>query len=477
MTRNPRFRTSTLALRRSSVIFLLSLLILLTILGGCGGKSKSSSSGYTFQVSAGTLNNGTSQKGLVVLTTLRDSAGNGPGGAAGWQVTITGPGINTPLVADYDDGSPSSYITWWSENIEPQPGTYTASASNGSFTLTRSFTIDVNSSLIPTALSKSGDVISWPSITNAGSYFYQITDAYGTIADSGYLSSSLTSFVTPSLPDGDYQVEVFAHTKNRLDLMTDPAPAPSLPAQENMSLSTLSLPVTGYGSGYYLKTSGGVLYMGNDASVNSGADQYGFAVWMSLQTSTGGAPPDADWTVTLTGPGISGGPLTFTYPASYTHYHYWDFGYVPGSGLYTVSATNGSITLTDSFTIPNTTAQLPVAAGLAVTSAPGGYSVYWNPVQGASSYYVNLWTCVGAGSQNTPTGCTNGGMYTEIAGGWVNTASAFMQNSILTNGLVYDVYVTASAMDMTTTNATPPPTPTQANMSDTTFTYVTFTAH
>jgi hypothetical protein len=205
-----------------------------------------------------------------------------------------------------------------------------------------------------------------------------------------------------------------------------------------------------------------------------GEHQYGLAVWTSLLTSTGGSPPAGDWTVTVTGPGISG--FSFTYPATYSHYLDWDFGAVPATGLYTVSATNGVITLIDSFTIPNPTTQFPVANGLSVTSGTSGYSVNWNAVQGASSYYVNLWTCVGAGSQNTPAGCTNGGQYTEVAGGWVNTNSAVIQNSSLTYGLVYDVYLTTSAMDMTTTNVTPPPIPgTQTDMSDTTFTYVTFT--
>ena len=475
------YRSLSLVLRLSSIILALSVILLLGLTGCHGGKkndSPASSSGYTFKVSGGTLNDSTDPKGLVVLATLRDSAGNGPGGAAGWQITITGPGIDTPLVVDYDDGSPSSYTTWWWKNIEPKTGTYTASASNDSFTLTGSFTIDPASCLLSTTLSKSGDgTISWPTVTDAGSYYYHLTDGNGTVADSGYLSSNQISFVLPTLPDGDYQVEVFAHTKNRLELMTDSSSAPTLPTHENMSVSRLSFPVSGVGSGYYLNTSGGVLYMGMDTSLDPAANQYGLAVWTSIRASTDGTAPAGDWNVTVTGPGINGS-LLFTYPATYSHYLYWDFGSVPGVGLYTVAATNGSAILTDSFTIPNTISQLPVATGIAAGTASGGYSVTWDEVQGASSYYLNLWTCVGAGSKNTPDGCTAGGQYAEIAGGWVNTASAFVQNSTLANGFVYDVYVTASALDMTTTSNTPPPTPgTQVDMSDTTYTYYTFTAH
>jgi hypothetical protein len=456
--------------------FLVFVLVLL-IFPSCSDKKNkdnsvpSPTSGFTLTVSGGTLNNGTTEKGLVVLATLRNSAGSGPGGAADWQITITGPGISSPLIVAYDDGSPSSYITWRWDNIEPQSGTYTATASNGTFSLVRTFTIDSTKTLSTTTLSKSGDTISWPSVTDAGSYYYQIKDGYGTVADSGYLSSSLTSFVTPTLPDGDYQVEVYAHTRNRIALMTDPSSDPTLPAQENMSVSKLTLPISGTGSGYYLKAAGGVLYMGKDFD---GVDQYSLAVWSSIQTSTGGTPPSGNWNMSVTGPGISGS-FSFTYPAAYSHYLDWDFWSVPSAGLYDVSATNGVITLTDSFTIPNTTSQFPVATNLAVNSSAGGYTISWNAVPGASSYYVNLWTCVGAGSQNTEYGCTNGGQYTETAGRWVNTTSAFVQDTTLTSGLVYDVYVTASAVDMTT-NTTPPAPGAQTDMSDTTFTYVAFTA-
>lgn len=44
--------------------------------------------GYTLKVSGGTLNGGAGTNGLIVLVTLRDSGGDGPG-AAGWTVTVT----------------------------------------------------------------------------------------------------------------------------------------------------------------------------------------------------------------------------------------------------------------------------------------------------------------------------------------------------------------------------------------------------
>lgn len=419
----------------------------------------------------------------MVLATLRDSDGNGPGAAAGWTITITGPGINAPLTESYDDGSPSSFITWRWKNITPQNSTYKASATNGSVTLTYTFTIDASKTLPNTSLTKTSSVISWSSVTDAGSYYYLVTDGSGTAADYGYLNFGQNSFTLPVLPDGSYQVEVYAHTKNRLDLMIDPSPTPDLLAQENMSVSQTTFSVSGSGSGYYLNARGGTLYMGQVEIVDPPyvADVYGLSIWTSIATSTGGTPA-GPWTIKVTGPGL---PLltdpdvfTFTYPGTYSHYLYWDFGFAPESGIYTVTATNGTTTLTDSFSIPNITAKLPGATGISLTqtSAKGG-NVSWNLVPGASSYYVNIWTCVGLNSVNEPQGCTNNGVYSEIAAGWVNTNSAVVVSHTFTSGTIYDVYVTASSLDMTTRKTSPPPTPgTQVDMSDTYFTYYTFTA-
>lgn len=464
-----------------TLLSLLSSVILLLFLTSCGGGGSSTPSnvggGYTLVASGGTLNDESTPNGLIVLATLRDSQGRGPGAAAGWTVTITGPGINT-TPESYDDGSTSSYITWlWDGNIiEPKTGSYTARATNGSITLTYTFTIDASSTISPPALTKTGDTIYWSPVDGAGSYYYRVKDSFGTVADSDYLSAAQTSFVLKTLPNGDYLIEVFAHTKDRKALMNDASASPALPSQENISVGTFLLPVSGAGSGYYLDARSGVLYEGQDGE---GTHHYGLAIWTSILTSTGGNPPAGGWNVVVTGPGLppanETNALKFTYPANKSNYIYWNFGFVPAAGLYTVTATTTGYTLTDSFTIPNTTAKLPVATGLAVTRAQNGdYNVAWDSIMGASSYYVNVWTCVGG--INTPTGC-NGGIYSEIASVWVNSTAATILKTSLTNGLVYDVYVTASALDMTTMTVTPPPTPgTQVDMSDTTFTYVTFTA-
>lgn len=454
------------------------LVICLGILAACGGGNSSTSNsgvntatasnvagGYTLLASGGTLNDGSGTNGLAVLVTLRDGSGNGPGLNGGWQVSITGPNFTRPLTVSYDDGSPSSYQIWRWEGFSPATGSYTATASNGSLTLTYGFTINSASTLQRPALTKSGSTVSWGPVPGAGSYYYRVADGTGSTVTAGFLSAdpnaSSHSFQLPALADGSYLVEVFAHTKSLLQLMSDVSSAPSLPSQENISVSTMDLAVAGgVGGSYNLAAKGGTLYMGKDST---GTDRYGLVVWTSILTSTA-SPPAGDWTISVTGPGIST-PLVFAYPRTDAHYVYWDFATPPASGNYTVTATTTGNVLSAGFTMPSPAAQLPVATNITVAPASGNYMITWDAVPGAASYYVNLWT-------------STGGTYTEIDGAWVNgsTYAVTIPKGSLSNGVVYDVYVTACSLDMTTMKSLPPPSPTQVNMADNTFGAITFTA-
>lgn len=465
-----RIQSVFLTLCRASIVTAALLFVLHGCGGGGGDDPPPPPEGYKLTVSGGTLNDGVNPAGLVVLATLRDSDSRGPGGMAGWEITITGPGIVTPLIVDYDDGSASSYMSWVWDLIPAEHGIYTATATDGTTTLSATFSVDNGLTLPQPSLDKTGDVISWSVVDGAGSYYYRVVSGSGTIADSGYLAANETSFVLKTLPDGDYVIEVFAHTKDRYELMTDPSPTPVLSLQENIALSTLPYLVSGSGTGFFLQSRGGVIYMGKD---ELGDDQYALAIWTSILTAAGDRPASA-WTVTVTGPGLAA-PLTFTYPASNSHYIYWDFGPIPEAGLYEVTATGSGDPLIESFTIQNLTAQLPIVTGLAKTQDPGeDVNVSWNPAPGASSYYVNVWECVGG--TLTAEKCIDG-IYTEIAGGWVNTSEALILASALTPGTPYDVYVTACELDMTTMDTTPPPDPgTQVDMSDPFYAPLFFTA-
>jgi hypothetical protein len=449
----------------------LTLLLCVIILSACGGSGGGGAVGgstlYRFEAVGGTLNDGTAANGLVVLATLRDSNGTGPGLNGGWNITITGPGISTPLSVPYRDGSASSYASWQWKGVIPGTGKYTATATNGTAILTSSFNVSASSILPQPALSRVSDVVSWNAVTGAGSYYYQVTDGFGAIAQSGYLDASASpSFQLKTLPDGSYVIAVSAQTKSRVDLMNDKSAAPLLPAQENASVSTLNFTtVAGSPGSYNLSASGGVLYMGQQ----SGVDQYGLVVWSSILTNAvPGSPTAFDWTISVTGPGIdSSAPIVFTYPKTDSHFVHWDFGTLPAAGTYTATATASGSTeiLSTQFTIADPTAKLPVVTGIAVASAPNGYTVNWNAVPGAGSYYLNLWAVVG-------------GTYTEVASTWISgsTLTADIPKTSLTKGTLYDVYVTACSADMTTMNAVPPPAPSQVNMSDNTFASGSFTA-
>jgi hypothetical protein len=446
-----------------------TFLVALFLLPACGGRNDNGSSspanvggGYTLQAVGGTLNSGSADRGLAVLATLRDAQGIGPGLTGDWQLKVTGPGITTPLAVSYDDGSVSSYMAWEWDWVSVSSGVYTVEATNGATTLIYSFTLDAARSLGQPAINKSGTTVVWSSVPGAGSYSYHVTDGAGFTLDSGYLTESQTSFsLASSLPDGSYLIEVTAHVKNRLELMDDSTASPLLSSQDDASVATMDIVMSGGVAGSYdIKASGGTLYIGKDASH---ADRYGLVIWTSLLTSAG-TQPAGDWTLSVVGPGIRT-PIVFTYPKTYGHYVYWDYGTTPSAGVYTVSATTpGQATpLTANFTIANTVAQLPVVTGITVNRA-GDYTIGWNAVAGAQSYYVNLWADVS-------------GVYTETANVWVDgsTLTANVLGTVLSAGTIYDVYVTACTLDMTTVKS-PPPAPGQVNMSDNTFAPFSFTA-
>ena len=267
-------------------------------------------------------------------------------------------------------------------------------------------------------------------------------------------------------------MEVYASTTSRIDLMNDTSASPVLSSQENMARRALDFLV---GGSYGLDTRGGVLYEGATGTVPQ-TDHYGLVIWTSILTvptssASSPTPPAGDWDVTVTGPGLplanDVNALKFKYPATYSHYLYWDYGKVYVSGTYTVTAvsSSGTATISQIFSVPTPTAKLPLVTSLTVTAnTGGGAAASWSPVAGAASYNVNIWTMVGS-------------VYTEIAERWVSATSAIIPNGTLTIGVEYDLYVTASTLDMTDVATVPPPDPGgQVNMSDTVFTYTTFIA-
>ena len=153
------------------ILKVMTLVFLAGVIAACGGGDGSNGTsglssptnvggGYTLIASGGTLNDGSGTKGLALLVTLRDSKGNGPGLNGGWQISITGPGISQSLKVNYDDASPSSYQIWRWQGINPSSGTYTATATNGTATISYKFTFDASNTLPRPALTKTASTIS-----------------------------------------------------------------------------------------------------------------------------------------------------------------------------------------------------------------------------------------------------------------------------------------------------------------------------
>ncbi len=458
---------------------LLKFMVIILLLAGCGGggggntgtvPATNTGGGYTLMASGGTVNDGSGVAGLSVLASLRDSQGWGP--VQSWTITITGPGVsgNTALVMEYTDPRIGSYMSWEWSGIDPQPGTYTATATNGAVTIHYDFSVLASVIHRPAvnAGSSGGDIsLSWPSVSGAASYSYvACSPAYDCISGMTTTTSTIISFGT--LTAGDYLIEVKAYATNRIALGSDHSSSPGLAAHENVSEYTFSLPVGGdqISDHYSFSVAGGVLDFG--MSGPSGPIN-GLAIWTSVQdtTSPGNpAAPAGDWNITVTDP--HGLVLNYLYPSGERHDAYWLYGVEPVSGgTYTVSASYGAAIKTAVFSLANTTPALDPLLysqinGSLVTNGTNtnlkDINITWPAVTGAHSYYVSLWAEV----WNTSSKQYD---YREVWGQWVNTASARVVNGTVATGLWCDVFVTAHEIDMT--SAAPPAVmPTRADMSE-----------
>jgi hypothetical protein len=461
---------------RRALVF--SILLTVLFLSSCGGGKDNSNpgpptnvgGGYTLKASGGTLNDGTGVNGLAILATLRDNQGWGP--TIPWTITITGPGISAdyPLTLEYSDPRRGSYMSWEWSGFDPLPGSYRATATNGSATIHYDFTVKsaVLSRPAPNASVSGNDMtVSWPAVANAKSYGYAVCGP-GSECISGITTdtSEIASFAT--LTTGDYFIQIAAYATDRSALYVSHKASPALAPQENVSEYQLTFPVGGdqTESHYGLNAAGGVLDFGLRGPNNTPI--YGLAIWTSIQDTTNpGNPtaPSGDWNITITDP--NGVVMNYLYFAGDRHYEYWYYNVEPVAGTYLVTATYGAATKTASFSLANTTPNLAplsydqISASLvpnAGNAAVNDISITWPAVTGATSYYVSLWADIW-------NNVTNQYEYSEVWGNWVSATNTRVLNGDVVSGLTCDVYITASATDMA--SATPPsPVPGRADMSE-----------
>ncbi len=464
--------------RLSSVLSLLSSVILLLFLSSCGGGGSSGPSGpanvgggYTLQVSGGTLNDGSGANGLVILATLRDSAGMGPG--MPWTISITQLGTTMPqipLTVVYNDVNYHSYMGWEWSGIGPVTGDYRATATNGSGSVSIYYDFHVDSASAFTrpavlSVSSSGSTytLSWSSVPNASSYSYEVYPPSGSGLDPVIGYTTTTSVALSGLSaTGDYLVWVRAYASDRTVLETSNASAPSISSQENISEYTFTFPVGGdqTSSDYSFSAAGG--YMDYGLKDPSNNPIYGMAIWTSIQDITASpTAPAGNWNVKVK---KQDGTIVanFIYPAGVRHYAYWFYDIEPVADTpYTVEATYGGAAKTASFNLTTTTARLllPTNISAALDSITQNITITWGSVTGAQSYYVNLWAYV-----TDPV--TNQLEYTEVWSNWTNTTSVTITpgNQGLPAGLSVDIFVTTHELDMS--NPVPPATPPTDNRAD-----------
>lgn len=430
---------------------------------GPGGPRANTGDGYTLEASGGTLNDGSGTKGLVVLVTLRDSQGWGP--SLPWTIKITGPGISTsaPLSIEYQDGRPGSFMLWEWSAFDPLSGSYRATATNfdGSVTIHYDFKVSATSSLArptPYTSSSGGNItLSWPSVSGAKSYTYEVFPPGGATSVFGCITTNSVNL--GALTNGDYLVLVKAYSAELLGLDASRSASPTLPSMSNVSEYVFSFPVGGdqTSNNYSLNAAGGVLDFGYRGPGDTPI--YGLAIWTSILygTPNQNSAPSGDWNIHITDP--NGRIMDYIYPAGGQHAAYWYYNVEPVIGTYTVTASYGNASKTVTFTLANLTPALALPANLAASKLGNNdISMTWDSVAGAKSYYLSLWADIWNNGKNQYD-------YTEVWGGWVNTNSATIPNGSVTPGLTCYSYVTAYQVDMTAT--TPPGTlPTRADMSE-----------
>ncbi len=464
-------------------------IIFLLMLSSCGGGSKDAApflpatapntgGGYTFLASGGTFNNGSGTNGFAMIATIRNASGYGP--VDMWTITITDPN-NNGISVDYFDPSQGSYMNWEWSGWTPVAGTYHVTATNGVITLSYNFT--VGSGVIARAAPNVSYVgydlyLTWPAVTGAGSYAYEVCSPAGTCL-SGLVTSPSAIVTFSPLGSGDYSIRITAYTNNLLALYGLHAASPSLVA-EKVSEYIFSFPVGGNQNpgSYVLKAAGGVLDYDLHGSNNNPI--YGLAIWTSIQDITNinnPAAPAGDWNILVQDP--AGRTMNYIYPNGDRHYAYWYYGVEPiSAGTYTITATYGSATETAAFTLDSTQPALTPLLYSQITgtlvpnqtnNSLNDISLTWHSVTGAKSYYVSLWADAwdSVAKQHE---------YSEVWGEWVkDSGTSFSSVRVLNGSIQYDgtplyniwcdVYVTAYQVDMTAA-APPDPRPARADMSE-----------
>lgn len=433
-----------------------SLLVMGVI--ACGGSGPAeppvpptvdTSGGYTLVLRGGVFDDGT-RRGLSLLATLRDAAGKGP--QTPWSLSVRAPSGLDVADVDYFDSSSGSFMAWWWGAVAPETGKFRVSAigPDGASIDLPFEVLDRNgiASARPSLATDARSLV-WEAAPGASAYVCQVTASGSTLITTAPSTNRACDVST--LPEGAYVASVLSLSVDPAELSANAAQRPVLPAFD-VAAGVLGFSRSSTSPSVQLRAAGGTL--------NFGRLNPGLAFWVSVANADG-TPPTAEWTVSVTGPGISSSnPLVATYAASRPQLTFWSYDLTARAGTYVVIASSGATQLLTEVPVGDAASALPIATGIIATPKPSGAAdVAWSAVAGASSYRIAVW----------PSGP---GATAPVVESWVRDPRAMLPTGTFTAGKSYDVYVMAAGVDMTGT----PSMPASVALSENSYQPVTFSA-
>lgn len=159
----------------------------------------------------GAIDWGIGERTLAVWLSILNADGTPT--ASPWSVSVTGPGLSSPITFTYPANFSRRLL--WSYYDAATPGLYTATAASSSGTFTGSFSVGAPAVLdIPTGVTAAGGAqgsatVDWTPVTGARSYLVGVWQG-ATFVTSQWVSAPPASFPQGSFTPGTYDVYVAA---------------------------------------------------------------------------------------------------------------------------------------------------------------------------------------------------------------------------------------------------------------------------
>lgn len=377
--------------------------------------------GKTLSVRGGTHLLGGRQS-LAALISIRDDLGKGP--TTPWNLTFTAPSGEEVASETYDDNSEGSFMGFWWPNVAAEPGKYTATATVGTDRASISFQV-VEPTLgfvANSSFERRTGLLTWDAAEGAKSYSCRLFSA--TATQSTTSPSTARSCAFGALSDGAWSASMLAFSADLAALSAERDALPTLPVSFEVTEVKYGFAISGDG-GYQLRAAGGPL--------NYGSITQGLAVAVDL-TVLGAGASDRPWNLDVSGPAFANGETwRAMLPPGARRAVFWSYDYRPRSGNYGLKAQSDAGTVATDFVIGEEP-PLQQPQGVLVQPSPSGAAeVTFEPVASARAYLVAGWAFGAA----APTA--------EV---WVASSPARFPSQTFTAGTSYDVFVSATNVDV-----------------------------